>query len=102
LGKTRAALVAAVVVTVSVAVPTEVPLMLTGLVEPKLKVGKCRAPAGLDVITAVSAMLPVKPFVGVRVMVEVLPLAAPAVIETALPLTVKPGDSTTLIEVNPS
>ena len=39
LGRTRAALVAAVVVIVSVAVPAAVPVMLTGLVEPKLKVG---------------------------------------------------------------
>lgn len=39
MGYARVALVAAVVEMVSVAVPAVVPVMLTGLVEPKLKVG---------------------------------------------------------------
>jgi hypothetical protein len=39
-GLTRAALVAGVVVTMSVAVPAEAPVMATGLVAPKLSVGR--------------------------------------------------------------
>jgi hypothetical protein len=39
LGYIRSALVAAVVLIVRVAVPAVVPVMLTGLVEPKLRVG---------------------------------------------------------------
>lgn len=46
-GKIRAPCVAAVVETVSVAVPELVPVMLTGLVVPKPKVGKSCAPLGL-------------------------------------------------------
>ena len=92
LGRTRAALVAAVVVIVSVAVPAEVPVMLTGLVGPKLKVGGYWAPAGLEVMAAVSATLPVKPPLGVTVIVEVFPVVAPGETVTAVPLTVNPGD----------
>jgi hypothetical protein len=44
------------------------------------------------VIAALSATLPVKPPLGVRVMVEVLPVAAPGVTVTAVPLTVKLGE----------
>jgi hypothetical protein len=62
---------------VSVAVPAEAPVMLTGVVEPKLKVGASAAPVGLEVIAAVSATLPVKPPAGVTVMVLVP--AAPGV-----------------------
>ena len=91
LGRTRAALVAAVVVIVSVAVPAEVPVMLTGLVEPKLKVGGYCAPVGLEVTAAVSATLPVKPPVGVTVMAEVFPVVAPGETVTAVPLIVKLG-----------
>ena len=40
MGWTIAALVAAVVEIVRIAVPAVTPLMLTGLVEPKLKVGE--------------------------------------------------------------
>ena len=49
------------VVTVSVAVPAALVVMLTFPVEPKLNVGRLDAPAGLDVIAAVSATLPVNP-----------------------------------------
>ena len=88
LGWTRAALVAAVVVIVRVAVPAVVPVMLAGLVEPKLKEGRYWAPAGLEVTEAVSATLPVKPPAGVTVMVEVS-VVAPGATVTAVPLTVK-------------
>ena len=91
LGRTRAALVAAVVVIVSVAVPAEVPIMLTGLVEPKLKVGGYWAPVGLEVTAAVSVTLPVKPAAGVTVIVEVFAVVAPGGTVTAVPLTVKLG-----------
>lgn len=82
---------------VSVAVLAAVPLMLTGVVVPKLKVGKYSAPDGLFVIAAVSATFPVKPPLGVMVIVDVLPLVAPgAEIVTDEPLTVKLGGSMTV------
>jgi len=81
-------LVAAVLVIVSVAVPAAVLLMLVGVVEPKLKVGGSNAPAGPLVICAVNSTLPVKPPLGVTVIVEVLPLVAPGTTVTAVPLTV--------------
>jgi hypothetical protein len=46
LGRTRAALVAAVVEMVRVAVPAAVPVMLAGLVEPKLSVGSIALRSG--------------------------------------------------------
>ena len=76
---------------VRVPVPTALPVMLTGLVELKLKVGGITAPLGLVVRTAVRITLPVKPPVGITVIVEVLPVVAPAVKLTAVPLTVKLG-----------
>jgi hypothetical protein len=87
LGRTRAALVAAVVEMVRVAVPAVVPAMITGLVEPKLKVGRYWAPAGLVVMTAVNATLPVKPPAGVTVIVDVFPEIAPGATETAVPVS---------------
>jgi hypothetical protein len=65
--------------------------MLTGVVEPKLKVGGYTAPAGLEAMAAVSATLPVNPPAGVTVMAEVLPDVAPGVIETAVPVIAKVG-----------
>jgi hypothetical protein len=91
LGDARAVLVAGVVEMVRVAVPDAVPAMVTGLVEPKLKVGKSWSPAGLEVTAAVSATLPVKPPAGVRVMVDVFAVVVPGVTVTAVPLTVKLG-----------
>lgn len=91
MGYTSAALVGAVVETVRVAVPAVVPEMLTGVVEPKLKVGGYCAPVGLEVIEAVSVTLPVKPPAGVTVIVEVFPMVAPGETVTAVPLTVKLG-----------
>ena len=76
---------------VSVAVTADVPVMLTGLVEPKLSGGGSWAPDGLDVIAAVSVTLPVKPPPGVTVIVEVFPLVAPGLTDTAVPATVKVG-----------
>jgi hypothetical protein len=68
-----------------------VSVTLTGLVEPKLKVGGCCAPAGLEVIVAVIATLPVKPPAGVTVIVEVFPVIAPGESVTGVPLTLKLG-----------
>ena len=76
---------------VRAAVPALVPLMLTGVVEPKLKVGRSWALAGLEVTVAVSATLPVRPPAGVKVMVDVFAMVAPGVTVTAVPLMVKLG-----------
>ena len=73
----------AVVEMVIVAVPTVLPVMLTGLVEPKVSVGVSMAPAGLA--------LPVNPPLGVRVIVEKLPTVPPGAIVTADPEIVRPG-----------
>src|ERR1035441_1145177 len=91
LGWASAALVAAVVEMVSVAVPAFVPGMTTGLVEPKLKVGRYCAPFGLEVMAAVSATVAAKPPLGVSVMVEVSPLVAPGATVTAVPVMARPG-----------
>jgi hypothetical protein len=91
LGRTREALVGAVVETVRVAVPTLVLVMLTGLVELKLKVGGYWAPDGLEVMAAVSVTLPVKPPAGVTVIVEVFAVVAPGATVTAVLLKVKEG-----------
>jgi hypothetical protein len=91
-GYAREALVAAVVETVRVAVAGFVPVMLTGLVEPKLKVGGYWAPAGLEVMAGASVTLPVKPPRGVTVMVVVE--VAPGAMETAVPLSVRPWTET--------
>jgi hypothetical protein len=90
-GWTSVALVAAVVEMVRVAVPAAVPVMFTGVVEPKLSVGGYWAPGGLEVTEAVNATLPVKPSAGVTVIVDVFPLVAPETTLTAVPLSVKPG-----------
>ena len=94
MGWTSAPLVAAVVPIVSVAVPAPVPEMATGLVEPKLRVGRSCAPAGLEVTAAVSATLPVNPPAGLTVIVEVFPEVAPAFTVTAVPRMLIPGGIT--------
>jgi len=76
---------------VKLAVPAAVPVILTGVVVPKLKLGGSCAPLGPEVTSAVSATLPVKPPVGVTVMVDVFADDAPAVTDTAFPLTEKLG-----------
>jgi hypothetical protein len=86
---------------VRVAVPAAVPVMLTGLVEPKLRVGGSCAPLGPEVTAAVSATLPVKPPDGVTVMMDVFPVVAPAVTVTAVPVIVKPGGAVTVTEACP-
>jgi hypothetical protein len=83
----------AVVTIVRVPAPAALPAIARGLVELKLKVGGTTAPLGLVVRAAVRATLPVKPPVGVTVIVDALPVVAPAVMLTAVPLTVKLGDS---------
>ena len=85
------AVVGAVVVIVSAAVLLGVPVTVTGLVEPKLKVGTRVAPAGVVVMAAARVTLPVKPPDGVTVMVEVLFALAPAAKSTDVAPIVKPG-----------
>ena len=86
-----AALVAAAVEMVSVAVAALEPLMATGVVDPKLKVGGSTAPDGPDVMAAVNATLPVKPPAGVSVIVEVFPEVAPGDRVTAVAVMVTPA-----------
>jgi hypothetical protein len=90
-GYAKELVVAAVVVTVRVAVAVLAPLMLTGLVEPKLRVGGSCAPVGEEVTAAVNATLPVKPPRGFTLMVEVFPVAAPGATLTGVTVIVKPG-----------
>ena len=67
----------------------DAPVILTGLVEPMLKVGRNCAPAGLEVMDAVNATLPVNPPLGVTVIVDVFPVVAPFAILTVVPLIMK-------------
>ena len=83
----------AVVAMVKVPVAAASLEMVRGLVELKLKVGGAVTPLGLLVRAAVRVTLPVKPPVGVTVIVEVLPVVAPAAMLTDVPLAVKLGDS---------
>jgi hypothetical protein len=76
-GLREALLLAAVVRTVSVALTLVIPVTLTGLVVPKLKVGRCWAPGGAEVTAALSVMAPVNPPVGVIPTEEVFPVVAP-------------------------
>jgi hypothetical protein len=95
----------AVVEMVSVAVPGVVDVILTGLVAPKLSVGVFTAPDGLVAITAVSVTEPVNPLVGVTVIVEVLPVVAPADRVVVVPAMVNDGCAgvvtVTLVVVDP-
>jgi hypothetical protein len=84
---------------VRVAVPAVVPVMLTGLVEPKLTVGGYCEPVGLEVTEAVSTTLPAKPLAGVRVTVDVFAVVAPGVRVTAVPVTEKPGAGRLIVYV---
>jgi hypothetical protein len=83
----------AVVAIVMMPVPAALPAIVRGLVELKLRVGDAEALLGLVVRAAVRVTLPVKPPIGVTVMVEVLPAVAPAAMLTAVPLIVKSGDA---------
>jgi hypothetical protein len=84
-GVVRAPADAAVVEMVRLAIPAAVPVMLTGLVEPKLNVGKSCAPAGLDVTAAVRATLPVKPPLGFTTIVVVPDTPGPETETVGLP-----------------
>ena len=68
---TAADMVAGVVEITRLAVTAPGAAMETGLVEPKLNVGACCAPAGADVTDALRFTFPVNPPTGVRVIVEV-------------------------------
>ena len=72
------------VVTVSVAACAVVPLMVTELVTPQ--VAGLIAPVGMVVRAQVRLTAPIKPFAGVTVMVDVLPVAALASILMLPPL----------------
>ena len=91
LGRAEALVDGAVVLMVRVAVPAPAPVIFTGVVAPKLKVGESCAPEGPEVIEAVNATLPVNPPLGVIVTVEVLPDVAPGEMVTAVPVIVRPG-----------
>ena len=97
LGTTTAAEEAAVVVMVSVADPEAVPVIVTGLVEPKLNVGAYWAFAGLEVIAALNATAPVNPPEGLTAMTDVLPVVAPFDRFTAVPLMAKFGPITVTV-----
>ena len=76
------------------------PVMVAGLVDPKLKVGGSVAFAGEALICAVSETVPVNPVTGVSVICTVLPVIAPGVTETDGEESVNPGagelDTTTV------
>src|ERR1035438_6454612 len=99
-GRARAPLVAAVVEMVRVAVPG---VTFTTPAETKLNVGRSCAPAGLDMMAAVSVTLPVKPSTDVTVMVEEFPVVAPGLTDTGVPISVKVGVSAavTVTELTP-
>jgi hypothetical protein len=90
-GSVSAPVVGAVVEIVSVPVPAFVLEITTGLVEPKLTVGRSVAPAGLPVIRAVRATDPVNPPVGVTVIFDVFPVVAPGSSVTLAAVRVKLG-----------
>lgn len=78
----------------TVRVPLAAPLVIvTGDVPPKLKVGGSTAPDGLVASAAVSVTLPVKPPLGVIVIVVVFPVPAPGELMVMAPpfVTVKLG-----------
>jgi hypothetical protein len=88
MGYFRTPLLAGVVKTVRTAVPAPEPIIVTGLVEPKLNVGRYCAPTGEELSTAEREILPAKPPVGATVIVEVFPDVAPRTTVTAVPLIV--------------
>jgi hypothetical protein len=102
-GRARNALDGAVVDIVRVAVPAVAPVRLTGLVEPKARVGRYCALAGAVVIAAVNATLPVRPPLGVTVIVEEFFSVAPGATLTEVASMVNPvaGGAATVIEAVP-
>jgi hypothetical protein len=69
------------------------PVMTTGVVVPKLKVGGGKGPelVGADVTAAVRATDPVKPLAGVTVIVETLPVPVPSTTLTLVALMANVG-----------
>lgn len=96
-GYARAPLVAAVVEMMSVTVPGVSGAIFTELAGLKLNVGRSWAPAGLEVIVAISVTLPVKSLTDVTVMVEVFPVVAPGLTDTGVPAIVKSATVTELV-----
>lgn len=88
---------AAVVLIVNVALPELALLIETGDVVPKLRVGGYCAPLGDEVMDALSVTLPVKPFAGCTVIVEMFPLVAPFVTVTPVPDTPKVGGGRVIV-----
>jgi len=82
-----------------VAVPPFAVEMLTGLVEPKLNVGKYTAPAGLELRTAVTATFPVKPPTGVTAIALVPLLPGLSVRLEGEGERVKPGGGATVTAI---
>jgi hypothetical protein len=84
--------VVAPVLTVIVELTADVPVTLT-LPGASEQPGVPVAPEGLDVTAQVSGMLPVKPLLGVAVIVDV-PKSPGAAIDTPVPASVKLGGTT--------
>ena len=84
----------AVVETINIADTEPAPETVTVLPEPKLKVGRYCAPAGLVARAAVSVTLPVKPPLGAMMIAAVLPVIAPRATVTEVPVTVNDGLAT--------
>jgi hypothetical protein len=84
------AVVVADVVTVKTELPGVVPVISIGDVA-RVQVAGLVAPDG-PVTAQVRATLPVKPLTGVTVMVEVLPLAVPAVMESVAGLLLRANE----------
>lgn len=95
--------VAAVVKIARVAVAGVPGVTFTELLGLKLNVGRFWAPAGLEVIAAVSVTLPLKPPIDVTVIVEVFPVVAPGLTEMDMgaPATVKQAACVTVTEASP-
>jgi len=87
----RATLVGAIVVIVSVADPAVAWATVAVLLDPKLTVGTFTAPAGLEETVAESATEPAKPPADAMVIVNELPVVAPAATVTAVPEMENPG-----------
>jgi hypothetical protein len=85
------ALVGAEVLTVRVAVWLPAPVIVTGEVAPKLRVGGLTAPAGEEASDADKVTAPVNPAIGLRVIVDVFPVVEPGAMNKFVPLRLIPG-----------
>ena len=83
--------VGAVVITVRVANAALGPVKLSALAALKVTVGLSCEPTGLEVIAASNATDPMKPPLGVTVIVDVFEVVVPGATATAVPEIVKPG-----------